>query len=171
MAMSNAYRSRGSSPLFALQRPFLRAIDPMTGQLLWEHEFDDPKGVGRIFLQEGRVLVSMGPTLHCFDGETGRESGRVELGFTPDSGVAHEGRLFLANRSSLACLASDGRIHWRAVASSEWDSSNWSNDTECRDATGAVLWKRPSPETDARAAAGLAIDGVVVQPDKGKATF
>ena len=165
--MQNAYREPSSGgPLFALQRPFLRAIDATTGRLLWEHEFARPDGVGRIFLQEGRVLVAMGPALHCFEALTGRELGVVALGFTPDSGLLHQGRLILADNASLACISADGRIVWIATTSSGWEA-----EIECRDASGAVLWKRKAPSTDARAAAGLAIDGIVVQPDKGKAGF
>ncbi len=160
--MSNAYRApTAGGPLFLLQRPFLRALEPGTGKLLWEHKFEEPKGVGRLFLQEGRVLVSLGPALHCFDGATGKLFGIVELGFTPDSGLLHNGLLFVANSTSLACLSQDGRILWRAISKGSWGGS-----TECTDAQGAVLWTGEPTSNDTRAAAGLAIDGIVVQPDR-----
>lgn len=147
-------------PLFVLQRPFLRAIDAKTGALLWEQEIKKPTGCGRIFLQEDRVLVAMGPHLHCFEAKSGRQLGVVELAFTPESGLVHEGRLILADKTSVTCLASDGRILWNAI------TEGWAAETTCRDANGTLLWQRPHASTDNRAAPGLAIDGIVVQPDR-----
>jgi len=166
--MSSDYRTPTTpgGPLFVLQRPFLRAIDAKTGGFLWEHKFDKPDGVGRMFLQEGRVLVAMGPELHCFEARSGRTLGIVALGFTPDSGLLHEGKLILADTSSVACISADGRILWIATGAGGWET-----DIVCRDEQGNTLWKAPSPSTDARSAAGLGIDGIVVQPDKGRGSF
>jgi hypothetical protein len=156
------YRAPGivGGPLFVLQRPFLRAIEAKTGALLWEHKIKKPIGVGRIFLQEERVLVAMGPNLHCFEAKSGKELGVVELGFTPEAGLVHEGRLILAGKEELTCLASDGAILWTVLR------EGWAAEMTCRGAGGAELWKRPPGSNDSRAAPGLAIDGIVVQPDR-----
>jgi outer membrane protein assembly factor BamB len=154
-----------SKLLFILHRPILRAIDPATGQQVWEFEFPKPYGVGRFFLDQDRVIATMSKELYYFGAEAGEMLLCVQLGFAPDFGTLDaDRRLFLGDRlGAFVCLSPEGTILW------SMDSEGFLNkETVAYDGEKRELWRGKGPEGDSRNAAGIAIGSTLYQPDRLK---
>lgn len=125
-------------PLIAAHGTELRALDPATGNILWEYRAR--LVVARFALAHGRVYaVDDQCNLHCLVAATG----------------AHVGTVQIDRRENFACalLADRDRLY---VATNHC--------VVAVDASGQILWRRETGGSHT-ARAGLGLPGAVAQPD------
>jgi hypothetical protein len=152
-------------PLLLLQLPYVRALDPRSGRLLWEtlvgEGEDSESAPGRFFMTAYGLFVMAGARIWLVDLATGRISGGIELPFTPDTAVFDGECFYIANVPEAAAVGVDGRVRWKMGI----ESGMWSGKLVCRDANNQVLWDRKSTMPMTSAAAGIALGSLVSQPD------
>ncbi len=152
-------------PLLMLQLPFLRALDPRSGRLLWETVVGEPDGSsapGRFFLTRHGLVVMAAARMWLVDVATGRLAYGVELPFAPDTAIFDGECFYVAAVHKGAAVALDGRLRWRFEPEAGWTGAR----LVCRDAEGQVLWEQKAPPAAALGAtAGIALGALVAQPD------
>ena len=153
------------APLLLLQLPYVRAIDPCSGRLLWETLVGEggrqDSCPGRFFVTTKGLFVMAGARIWRLDVATGKITGGIELPFTPDTAVFDGEAFYVASVPAAAAVGLDGRVRWKLGS----ESSMWSGKLVCRDANNEVLWDRESQAYAIGAAAGIALGTLVSQPD------
>ena len=154
-----------AAPLVLLQLPYLRALEPHSGRLLWETLVGEPEGSesspGRLFVTAHGLFVLAGARIWLVDVATGRIVGGVELPFTPDTAVFDGECFYVANVPAAAAVGVDGRLRWKLGM----EAGMWSGKLICRDGNDQVLWERKSTTSTLSSAAGIALGTIVAQPD------
>lgn len=125
-------------PLIAVHGTAVRALDPATGEILWE--YSARLVIARFALAHGRVyVVDDQCNLHCLVATSG----------------AHVGTVQIDRRENFACaLLADGDRMYVAT----------SHCVVAVDERGQILWKRDTGGAFS-ARAGLGLPGAVAQPD------
>jgi len=158
-----SYRDAPLTPLFVLFDEMLIALDAKSGRKLWHQRI--AMGRHRLFRVPEAVLVTGSTSVAAYDLETGSPLGSVELGFSVDSGVVHDGHLYLAG-AGMACLDVRGRLLWRVARVSQ--STGLLSATQTlvgQDAAGTTIWSEridfcPAPPC------ALAIGDALAQADQ-----
>lgn len=154
------------TPLLLLQLPFLRALEPVSGRLLWETLVGDAgsssSAPGRLFVTPQGLFVMAGRRIWLVDVATGKLTLGIELPFAPDSAVLDGGCFYLAAGAyEAAAVGVDGRLRWAV----KLETGLLSGKVVCRDADGQVVWDRKIPPGTTSSAPGIALGSKVAQPD------
>jgi outer membrane protein assembly factor BamB len=103
-------------PLIAVHGMTVRALDRLTGRLLWEYSAN--LNVARFTLTNGRVFaLDDNCRVHCLDVTTGAALGVVQIDRVERTGcalVADGTLLYAATTKSIVAIDSSGQIAWRA---------------------------------------------------------
>ncbi len=160
-----------SSPLLLMQLPHVRALDPKSGDLLWETIVSDVHSAssapGRFFVTTHGLFVLADARVSLLDPATGKITAHIDLPFSPDTAIFDGDCFYVAAVPAAAAVGSDGKLRWKMGV----ESGVWSGDKlVCRDGKGEMIWEHPAPFAHPQgAAAGIALGGLVAQPDdKGK---
>ena len=153
-----------TAPLLLLQLPYIRALDPRSGQLLWETLVGDSSrkesSPGRLFVTAYGLFVMADARIWLVDVATGRITGGIELPFTPDTAVFDGECFYVASAYKSAAVGVDGRLRWKLGTEGAWTTK-----LVCRDANDQVLWEREVAKLTSGWAAGIALGSLVSQPD------
>jgi hypothetical protein len=154
-----------TTPLLLLQLPYLRALDPGSGRLLWETVVGEAEASesapGRLFATQHGLFVMAGPRIWLVDVTSGRITFGIELPFSPDTAVFDGDCFYVAGVPEAAAVGLDGRLRWKVTR----EAGMWSGKLVCRDANNQVLWDRKSETAMMSSAAGIALGALVAQPD------
>lgn len=147
-------------PLILALKTLLVAMNPDTGEKLWEKYIDD--SAERLFLLQGVVFVAYGEKMLIIDPRTGKELNTVELPFRITAGLVREGKLHVCGSTGAACITSGG-IEWFVRYEREkGQSQGW---LVCRDRSSQELWRVMPGESYIGVEPGMMLGTLVAQPD------
>lgn len=168
--MQSAYRSGPTAPpLITWSANSLIAMEPLTGELLWERNLD--QGVARLLLTDRLiVLATNGPnhgsssSILLVDLATGADRAKVDAKFWVKAALRSGDLLVFSGSDGTMAMRMDGSIVWRAVLEvveeSAWSGNKY--DLVGRDSAGRVIWRLRDRHPYG---AALAIGDAIAQPD------
>src|SRR4051812_46993973 len=114
-----------SPPLLLMQLPHVRALDPRTGDLLWETIVSDVHSAssapGRFFVTPHGLFVLADSRVSLLDPATGKITAHIELPFSPDTAIFDGDTFYLAAVPAAAAVGADGALRWKmGVESGVW---------------------------------------------------
>lgn len=150
-----------SEPLLLTIGQMLLAIDHASGELLWQLRL--PTAVIRMFRAANRLLLVGSDRVFGVDIASAKSLGGSDLPFTPRTGLLHDGRLFLAGSSGVACLDLDCNLLWNAVRPAMTETWSFDFTLHCKREDGTELWDVDTGVTGT--APGMCLGEEISQPD------
>jgi hypothetical protein len=148
-------------PLLLTIGEMLLAIDHRSGALLWQLRL--PTATIRMFRVANRLLLVGTDRVLGVDVTVGKSIGGTQLPFTPSTGLCHDGRLFLAGRSGVACLDLECNLLWSAVQPALTKTWSFDFSLQCKSEDGTELWSVDTGVTGT--APGMCVGDAITQPD------